>query len=232
MSNLKKEFYISLSETLSPDQRFTYFNIQTIEDGECLNGTIDVWFQQLGNGLKLSINDVVIPEDCIPGSAPSIANVGVGILEPGFYPVDLSLGNTIKNEGSLLVQDNRYELNLETEDGVILLHKELFRVPENTIWGYVSFDEETDADFAYDLLALLSDGRQVPEMEKGYYGYFTINNSPEFIEVTGAPDSGYLFPFILTKESDWNQVKSLAQNFVSEHPNITVRIFDDVGNSY
>ncbi len=232
VSNIKKEFYLDITEILSPGQRTTQFKVQTIENGECLNGTIDFDFTHIGNRLTILLNEVISPDDCIPGIAPSTADVTAGALNAGFYLFHFDLRNTVKNNGTLIVEDNRYLLELETEEGVILLHKEIFRVPQNSVWGYIAYPEksqETDANYIYDQLSFYGID---PDLEKGYYGFFTINSTEPGIELNNTPDMQFHKPFIFSYDGDWNYIKAIAEDLSVAYPEITIKMFDDKGRSF
>ncbi|MCB9322712.1 MAG: hypothetical protein H6571_03135 [Lewinellaceae bacterium] len=232
ISNIKKEFYLDLSESLSPTQRFTHFNIRTIENGECLNGTIDFDFTRTGNRLTVSVNNVVDPEDCIPGIAPSLADVVAGPLQSGFYLFNFNLRDAVKNEGSLVVEDHRFLLNLETQEGVILLHKEIFRVPEHTVWGYLTYNEADLEQHAMSLMEQLNSMGTASDLAKGFYGYFTINSTEEGIEITDIAESTFLKQFVFDYEGDWDDLTGAADQFMADYPGISLKLFDDKGRQY
>jgi hypothetical protein len=232
VSNIKKEFYLDVSEILGPGQRTTQFKVQTIEDGECLNGSIDFDFTHVGNRLTVLLKDVVIPEDCIPGIAPSTADVTAGALNAGFYLFNFNLRNTVNNKGTLIVEDNRYLLELETEEGVILLHKEVFRVPENSIWGYLAYSEASQESDVRDFYEQISFHGVDPGLENGYYGFFTINSAAPNIELNNPPEAQFYEPFILNYDGDWAFMKALVQDLSATYPEVSVKMFDDKGRSY
>ena len=232
VSNIKKEFYLDIAEILGPGQRSTQFKVQTIEDGECLNGTIDFDFIRQGNRLTVSLNEVVIPEDCIPGIAPSSADVTAGALTAGFYLFNFNLRNAIKNNGTLVVEDGRYLLELESEDGVILLHKEVFRVPENFIWGYIAYDDSDLNEDAQNIYNQLIFHGVDPDLEKGFYGFFSINDTESGMEINDAPEVSHLRPFAMIYDGDWNYMKGLADNLATSHPEVLIKMFDDKGRSF
>lgn len=232
ISNIKKEFYLDLSESLSLTQRFTRFNIRTIENGECLNGTIDCDFTRVGNRLTVSVNNVPAPEDCIPGIAPSLADVVAGPLQSGFYLFNFNLRDAVKNEGSLVVEDHRFLLNLETQEGVILLHKEIFRVPEHTLWGYLSYNESDLEPQALTLMEQLGSIGTPSDLSKGYYGYFTINSTEEGIEITDVSAGTFLKQFVFNYDGDWDVLKAGVDDFMADYSGITLKLFDDKGRQY
>lgn len=232
VSNIKKEFYLDIAEILGPAQRSTQFKVQTIEDGECLNGSIDFDFTRQGNRLTVLLNEVVIPEDCIPGIAPSTADITAGALSTGFYLFNFNLRSAIKNKGTLVVEDGRYVLELESEEGVILLHKEVYRVPKNFIWGYIAYEDPELSEEAQNIYDQLLFHGVDPDLEKGFYGFFTINDTEPGMEISEAPEVPFLRPFGMIYDGDWNYMKSLANNLVSTYPEVTVKMFDDKGRTY
>lgn len=232
VSNVKKEFYFDIWEELTVGYRFVHFDLETIKDGECLNGVITYDFTRSGTNLKLTLNEVVIPEDCILGIAPSVARVSVGYLESGFYPFELSLRNTVVNKGHLIASQGRYTIYLETEEGFILLNKTLLRVPENTFWGYVAYDDDNQVAIADEVFMDLEVLGTTAVLEKGFYGYFSINSSTEGIEIKDSPQTAYLRPFVFSYNDEWEEVKDIGEAFNAAHPDMLLKIFNDVGQVF
>ena len=232
VSNVKKEFYFNIWEELTVGYRFVHFDLETIKDGECLNGEISYDFTRSANNLKLTLNEVVLPEDCIPGIAPSTARVSVGYLENGYYPFELSLRNTVVNKGHLSANQDRYTIYLETEEGFILLNKTLRRVPEDIFWGYVAYDADNQTAIADEVLTNLETLGNIAILEKGFYGYFNINSSVEGIEIKDSPQTAHLRPFIFSYNNEWDEVKDIGDAFNAANPDMTLKIFNDIGQVF
>lgn len=225
VADVEDEFYIDIWEKLEPGKRSFQLKIETIEEENCLNYSIDFDFQKTGYSLEVSLNDILVPADCQPGDATAKALVNTGMLSPGYYDLLIGLRNTVLNEGQVLVSGDRYFLKSDKENGIIFLHKELMRVPEKAIWGYVVFEEGQDEQIAGDFIADLKEISTEGNYNNGYYGYFTISNSAEKISVTDRPSTFNIKSFIFQFEEDKEQLISLLTNYREDHPdNIRIKL--------
>ena len=224
VTDVEDEFYIEMWEALSPSQRTLYLQIRTIQNDTCLNTTINTTLLKLGNELALEVNGINQPEDCLEGLAPAKGEEVVGALHEGSYNLEINLQNTVFNAGQLEINQNRYFLNMDTENGINIPSSVLLRVPENSFWGYIDYGpNELDA------LAFIESLEQFatrPNLSIGYYGYYTVKNDPnDWIEITNQPNSNRLASFLLTYE-DENEatIKDLIEGFRSANPSLNVNV--------
>jgi hypothetical protein len=193
VADIDDEFYIDLWETLGTSPRFE-IHIETIKDEECLNVVIDASPLKRPQTVNIRIDNIIQPADCIEGLAPAMAQLDLGSMPIGFYNFSIDLKNTIFNNGQLTITDERYSLEMETEDGIILVRSDLYRIPDQTLWGYVNFDLGQN-DLAEAFTQELAAFADPFNFKRGYYGHFTINNDANDVTVTSQPIDFTLLPF-------------------------------------
>ncbi|MCI5082205.1 MAG: hypothetical protein MRY78_10940 [Saprospiraceae bacterium] len=230
VTDVEDEFYVDMWESLSPSQRTLSFRIRTIENEPCLNSTVNAAFAKFGNELTLELNGIN-EADCVPGDGPARSEEFAGSLNSGLYKFNLNLQNTVFNAGQLEINQSRYFLDFETENGFNLLHSILLRVPEKSFWGYIDYASNPSA------AAQLADNiasRGLPlTLSRGYYGHFTIDDSVNGIQVTNMPVGDEVLPFIWEyTEGSKAEIQNLIANFRNAHPEATIMVFDDLGQTW
>ena len=87
-----------------------------------------------------------------PGFQPISKDLEAGEIS-GTKIVHINLKNTVENKGALTVEADRYLLDMDTENGFLLLHDELLRIPSGTIWGYITYRKNEDVNIAENFLS-------------------------------------------------------------------------------
>jgi hypothetical protein len=218
VSDVENEYNLKPWEKLSVHNRSFQLHLSTRKNQVCQNAVIDFEFSKTGNRLALSLLEIQAPKDCTPGNDPATAVADAGSLPSGFYELSIDLENTVFNKGQLTVTANRYLVNMESSDGFTLLHEELFRVPEESIWGYITY-EETDAEPVakafVDDLSQLSTGLN---FDKGYYGHFQISDNKNTVAISGRPPTTRIKQFVFQLQRDrLEDIKRLAGQYRAEH---------------
>ena len=145
---IEDEFKILLWESLEGNNRSFNLNVETIKSESCENTLIDVAPSIAGNSISFTIHD--IPEaDCPAPIFIADANVEIGSLDSQSYEMIISLKNVIQNQGTLMVESDYYELKMKELNGIVVPEKRLYKVPQNTIWGYIASDN-SNADSVAD----------------------------------------------------------------------------------
>jgi len=176
--SIDDEFEIRLWEALAPEQRNLQLRTETLAEESCLNYEISYQIVKRNNRIRTSIDDIVEPDDCLPGVARPAADIDLGTVENGLYEFEINLQNSaIVNSGQLVVNDDSYSVEMNSTNGITLSPAQLLRIPERTVWGYLSA-EQVDG-IANDFLDDLSSSASEKEFLVGNYGYFTLGDNNE-----------------------------------------------------
>ncbi|MCB0554140.1 MAG: hypothetical protein KDD02_11355 [Phaeodactylibacter sp.] len=229
--DVEDEFYLDLWESLTPQGRFLEFRLRTIENEDCLNASIDHEIRQVQGNIALSINEVQQSQECVPGQAPASANARVGILQSGFYTVEVGLRKTVSTKGQLILTPDNYNLSLDSGGGVVLLHSQLKRIPEQSIWGYVSYENDGLKDVAQNLVQDILARCELQSLKNGYYGYFTIEDGTLRLPNTVAPEGAFSFQYRLVESKE--NIQALLESYRSEYGDqLTVKVFNTLGEEW
>ena len=228
-NNIKKEFYIDLQEYLHPTNRQLRFLVKTIEAQDCQNSTVATDYVSAGREITLSINDIVPPADCVEGTAPAKTDVFAGKLTNGVYNLEIALRNLVVNNGRLTINDESYTINMETQEGITLLHNSLLKIPSDAFWGYIVCKESEWEALQQELDNKLADLATPASgiYRDGYYGFFEINSNTtngRNVFLINPPAVTFHFPILyqLSDGLDEARLKSLIQDFKSDHPDVSM----------
>ena len=235
--NVDDDFYIDLFEDISNQEGLFYINIQSIQDQECENAIIDYSLDidlESDNFIILSINDILEPETCIGENAPAFVSVPIGKLKNESYEIQINLKDAIINKGTLTVSSEDYFLGMSSQNGIELLNMILYKIPENTIWGYVGYEEETQQDdaetFIKELETFTSNQNFTDAFGVGYFGYFSILDDRSVTiqeDITDKNHSNFVFYNELRTTTE---IDDFIQDYCENHPTLNIHLFDHTGN--
>ena len=147
---------------------------------------------------------------------------------------DLMRGKeTVFNEGQLTTLNDRYLMKLETENGVQLKRQELFRVPDDVIWGYAHYESADDELGARQFIEKVSEKGTAIALQQGYYGHFTIGAGRIIESVYDQPGAGTVLPFLLEFTGDQSELNALMEQARADYgAEVTLQLFNSLGESF
>lgn len=234
ISDVETEFYLDLWENLHPTGRDLDVQMRTVASENCLNQTLVTELVKINRHFDLSIQDIQRPTDCEPGLAPVTASESIGALTPGDYSLTITLKDAIHNEGRLLVTKEAYYLSMETELGFKWLHREVRRVPDGSMWGYVVYSNSQNQGLVNDFLAEISSLTQTVEANTGYYGHFTVDRAAGELLVKGMPISDLHHTFLRRlSPADTEAIKAAVADFRATAPaDVKLQVFTSRGDTW
>lgn len=210
---VEKEFLISMMEAPGPAPRQLLFKMQTIALQECLDVSIRHQLLWTPSRYRLDILGLIQPAVCIPDSA---YGVGEGIIEmppTGLHNFDILLGNTISNEGVLILEDRKISLEMTSNEGIILSNPVLQRIPEFTIWGYAGFSNPSLVSTAQNFVNEVASRSGVGNFIPGNYGHFSIQAGSGGIEILESPENIQLKPFVFRYTGNLEELRTLVNQY-------------------
>lgn len=222
------EFKISMWETLSPNQRNFSLLVETIDLPECENTEIDYTISIENNDIIISLNDLIKPTNCIAATNPVNTSINIGTFPNDNYSIQVNLQEEIINKGQLTVQADQYELVMESQHGIMMENQQLLRVPEQTYWGYIGFNNNAQAT-AQDYIRDLTDLSQSRSFVAGDYGHFKLTNNQE-LELGVSSDLSQSMNFILALNEAESELQALVDNYRNTYgANIDIYLFSYKG---
>jgi len=226
--SIENEFRINIWENLSEDTRTFQINIETIKSESCENDLIDVASTFFGNDIVLDIHDYPTA-DCTYAAFPATASFEVGSLPSNDFDLEINLKEVVQNRGILTVSDNSYQIQMDAQDGISIPVKKLFRVPQNTIWGFVKYNLSTENDIAEDFISDIKGMASLREFIDGNYGYFSVSDNQLSIANIGGGNSHLRKEFGFEYQGDDAELLDVLNDFRSTHPALEFKIFTSKG---
>ena len=168
-----KEFEIVPWEKLDEQGGTLQLRIATIQNQECGGTHINYAVDALNNQLTVSLKSLVYPLTCNGFAEPARDTISLSNLKKGEIPFKLTLKDVVINDGILHVEDGRYSFVMKKENGISIPKKEILRVPQGAIWGFISNDNGQDERFTQmiDSLKTISTPLSIPTGDYGYFNY-------------------------------------------------------------
>ncbi len=233
--NVEDDFYIDMFEDISNGEKLFHITLKSIHNQDCLNSIIDYSLDvnEDDEQIILSINNILAPETCDPGNAPAFVSIPFENLKEQDYEIHINLKDVIFNKGTLFASSENYRLIMLSKDGFELLHDNLYKIPQKTIWGYVGYAEESgrmdSENFIKDLENLVTNISIAPiEYNTGFYGYFSINQDLSiFLEDV---EDNFQSSFIFYDENDsQSEIFDLIEQYCDLNLGLNFYIFDAEG---
>lgn len=234
VSNIDKEFSVRMFEKLSQDGRNLYFQITSIEEINCQNGTVNYLLNHQEENIYLAIRNVVEPLDCIEGTGPYLSNVNLGALGVGqIFNLTIQLQNIVENQGYLSSDSEKYEMKLNTLYGLEVPETVLYKIPDSFVWGYIAISDLSQRTAADELYASLLSHGFSKILKQGNYGYFDV--LPNGL-LTGLPTEMEnplsVIPISLGYFGNWEDMTSEVAAFRGNHTTIDVKLYNSTGQTF
>jgi len=234
VSNIETEFSVRMYEQLGGSNRQLVFHISSIQLADCLNGGISYDLLTNDDGINVTIKKVIEPGNCIEGIAPYQTDIYLGSLtETGTTNIALNLQDVVENHGFLIVNENQYELKLNSSHGLTIPNVVLHKIPESFVWGYVAINHSNQKAISESFIQSLTNRGYALGLKEGDYGYFYVLASGQLIRLeTQMENPVAILPISFGYVGDWNELTNEVETFRQEHPDIDVRLFNNQGFVY
>jgi hypothetical protein len=213
INNISEEVKIDLWQSLQPNGAQFQLRLSTLDELECPETHIIHTHQIQNNRIFLELFNIDRPSNCQPEINTVFTTIPLNI-QPGFYDFSLKLGELLEHQGNLQEWHDRYQLNLQTTDGIHIPANELFKIPSFTIWGYINSPGNNDLviqKFMQEIDELVSDRPLYP----GYYGHFTFDEN--LIAIQNEPATGYNYRFLFRLDGSTENLEDFILDFRDRH---------------
>lgn len=214
---VEKEFRVELREQLGPSPRRLQVLLQTVQLQPCINATIAHQLLPAPGLIRIDIAGIELPDNCPPGSAPALDTVQLSELTGNNLFFEVNLKNTISNEGTLRITDEAYTLNLATEKGLVVPHKQLRRIPDYIIWGYVGHSVPSAAGIAGQFVNEIFARSASANLQAGNYGHFSVAPGTGYITVADSPTDLTLRPFAFRFNGNVDDLRNITEAYRNQY---------------
>lgn len=219
------EFHIGMMEQLGTERGFALV-IQTIEAQPCINNIIDFEYGQTRSEILINVKNIVEAENCIPGDSIIQTSANISPLANGKIDLALILKNTVNGTGTLTVDSEKYQLEIEEGHGFLPREKVLYKIPMGLIWGYVTYPSTGYEEVTNNLLLELNDLTTSMSLKVGNYGHFSIDDNQKLVI---SPEDG---PMLENTQTFYRQIgnttpealESLLNSYRGEYTEAELRV--------
>ncbi len=182
--NVPVEFILQPWEKLSPSGSTFALLVRTVEVQKCSGTGIKTTFSTRQSALNISILNTIAPQTCDNQPTPASDTIELSDLKEGTYTYNINLKELISNTGELVVDSQKITIrSSKREEGISFEKRELNRIPEKTVWGYIGYSvgQETKVNEFLDKMKKMSQNTPLSSGDYGHFQYFgdvlTIKNS-------------------------------------------------------
>jgi hypothetical protein len=228
---VKKEFDIQLWEKLTPTGSELQMIVNSIEPQACPNIHLDYYVSTTDNKVTVTLKSFSVPTSCTGPLTRTSDTLNIGHLPNGNYKLSINLKDVVLNNGSISVNPNLYVVDLQSENGISMPFKQLARIPENTIWGYVNH-ESSVTNKAQAFMDSLKTICQTTALLNGRYGHFDVVNESLKMPST----TQYTYPitttFFFKYEGTEDKLNRLIQHFRLNTNALNINLSSQTGKQY
>ncbi len=232
ISLVDKEFALELWQNLQSPTNSLEIRFETIDDENCLNSSILSSYRNHSDNLSLTIFEILQPENCDPGTAPAKGVESIhSITEYINYPLQIELQEVVNNTGSLTMTNTYYEVDMSDSNGINWKRTKLFRIPQDALWGYITYNGEEQLLTANDFIQTLQNEATTIPFNRGigYYGHFELSSTNE-ITVKEAPEGEDSKVFLQSYNGSIENLEGLISTFRDTAPEgMELHVFDGKG---
>ena len=207
-----KEFEIIPWEKLDETGGTLQLRIATIQNQECGGTRINYGIDATNNQLTVTLKSLAYPAICNGFAEPARDTISLPTAKKGDMSFKLTLKDVVINDGTLHVDDSRYTLNMKKENGISMPKKEILRVPQGAIWGFISNDNGQDERFTQMIDSLKTITTPL-SLVGGDYGYFTYNGTDLGIAAKFVTQRPNIRRFIYHQTGSKDQLASMLKYF-------------------
>lgn len=230
-TTVAKEYELDLWESLENSVRTFQIRANTIKSEDCLNYSIESAANRFGNSFEINLGKPLVPATCERGFGPAKSNLDLGILTNGTYNLTIKLGQIVPSTGRLIVNNGSYYVYMPAPIGFKVKHNTLYRIPDNTIWGYIDY-ELTASPIVEQFLVDLNKISQDAGLSKGYYGYFNMLDN-ETIELEKVVTDRPIHPILRRFQANEKDLENLLKSYRDRYgKSILIHLRNTLGKEF
>lgn len=218
---------ITMTENLEEPGNVLNIKSETVEFQNCSNFGLITNYNMEENNIQIEYTGIFKPEICLTAFAPATSQFSLDLAQ-GIYNVNFINEGTV-NRAELLVDKNKYVLELLSPGNIVLARDILYKIPDNTFWGRIGYHEMSSEILVDDFFDYLMEQHvDFIEYPDGDYGYFHIEEN----EILPPENHGHHFvkPIIFNYSGDFDTLKNMVLQFAETHrENISIYLMNYKG---
>lgn len=232
--SVEQEFEVFPSQSIESESTVLYLTVQATEADSCLNTMLDAYMEISGFDIQVHINGIVYPEFCNPGEIVASESFSLP-NEEGVYSIEFMRDQLVSTSGTLVIDADAIELDIENLGGVFVLENKLNIVDENIVWGFMHEKEGLGPnDMVYLEEAMSEFEAVIPEFPKpaeGQYSYFEIDSNAD-VYIPAAKEGSVNNAYVIPDDMGWQYIIRSLERIDEVKPNVLIRFYRGNGESF
>ena len=137
-NGINSEINVTIMENSS---RALQLYFSTTKEYPCCNFPIDLSWKKSSNTIDITFKGVIETDLCLTAIGPATATIDLGVFNNGTYQLNFYNEN-VKQSGEFIVSSDNYKINFADNSLVHFRNIPLNKIPENTIWIAINYNEE------------------------------------------------------------------------------------------
>jgi len=228
--NIGTDYFLEVSQSLVSGPNALRIDITSFDTDNCENSYIDFSYSSSPNLIRINLDDIVDPINCVSLNEPVSDFLDFELLK-GRYDMTILFKDILQNDGEVEVTDDQFKLKLETENGVVVLRQQITMLPDGYVWGRMKINDVEDLSQVKLLITELKQNNFESELSNGNYGHFEIDGHLVSI-LSGEPHKGITESFIMKQNQSFGEMQLLLSQFSESHPKVDIEFFSSEGETY
>lgn len=223
------DFKLTFLEDLRTPADDLLFTLESIRNRECEADTVTMDLNHLASAIAINIDVLNTSASCTPGTSRISTNTSTDELLKDRMTLSIKLEALIANQGDIIVGDESIDIRMETTYGFYLPYESMQRVPDNLVWGYLGFTNESRPG-AQEFIDRLNTLTTVADIGEGQYGYFELSNATDLTVLEEQNTTKATQPFLRNFElGDARQIEALFNEIKERYPSLEMVLRDSYG---
>ncbi len=213
---IDSDILIKMDEVVDSVDSKLYLHCETEREYKNYNYQIGKSIDKQPGRINIEFNSIIIPDIVSPALGPARTKIDLGNLEEGTYELEIKVEGE-KSYGYLTVNPEYYRIDFEKQNRIQIIDTLLNRIPKNTIWGTIGYDERSSKLLAKDFIDSLKNlGAYQYTYRPGKYKYFEIDHTGEIMPPEDYR-TNFIQKFIFKYPEDNTKLEELVGKFGNKH---------------
>lgn len=231
-SAFDKNIGIRMIEDIDSTKRTLTLKCGTEENFTCSNFSIASSHTVSNDKITLNFTGIIKSGICNRSIGPATASISLGTLNNNNYELEINIGSS-KIIGQIAVSNGSYKVTIPDQSKVKFVNPDLYRVPDNTIYGTVHYHSGTTSPLVQIFFDSLKYYGATPTLyTPGDYGNFQIEANGQ---IKQTKNSAYYFTqhYIYKYANSSESLEKLVKYFGLKHPDlIHIRLYTTQGGAF
>ncbi len=221
------EFALDLSQQITSEGPIPSFYFTTLDPVDCKTKDLVTYHSQVGKKILIFLDRIQLDEEC-EGEERILSKEIYSYIPFGTFDVEIKVRNIIENSGTLKINAQSFNLEMQTSYGFREGKSFIKRIPPNHIWGNINCQSGCpngiEGIFKKHMEGYVQDSDM---LEMGDYGLFSV--SSDYVTFRNysrnLENKQFIYKMVLEK----SEIKNRINEFKAIYPDISLTVMSSTG---